>query len=39
MQGFKEGPIMFKPTFKYWNNTNNYNILYINIIYIKIIFN
>ena len=24
MQGFKEGPIMFKPTFKYWNNTNNY---------------
>ena len=24
MQGFKEGPIMFKPTFKYWNNTSNF---------------
>ena len=22
--GFKEGEINFKPTFKYWNNTNNY---------------
>ena len=22
--GFKEGEIKFKPTFKYWNNTNNY---------------
>ena len=24
MCGFKEGEINFKPTFKYWNNTNNY---------------
>ena len=24
MNGFKEGEINFKPTFKYWNNTNNY---------------
>ena len=24
MNGFREGKIEFKPTFKYWNNTNNY---------------
>ena len=24
MCGFREGEINFKPTFKYWNNTNNY---------------
>ena len=24
MCGFKEGKIEFQPTFKYWNNTNNY---------------
>ena len=24
MCGFREGKIEFKPTFKYWNNTNNY---------------
>ena len=25
MNGFREGKIEFKPTFKYWHNTNNYH--------------
>ena len=27
MNGFKEGEINFKPTFKYWNNTDNFQYL------------
>ena len=27
LHGLKEGQILFQPTFKYWNNTNNYQFI------------